>query len=247
MTVNNEKDFDGLMRIGRIVGMTIKVMAEAMRPGMTTAELDAVGAAYITSQGAQSAPQLVYKFPGATCISINEEVAHGIPGDRVIQPGDLVNIDVSAEMSGYFADSGGTFPVPPVKPEYQKICDCARTALEHSINAARAGQKNNAIGKAVELQARSCGFNIIRELSGHGVGKSIHEKPNVPNYFTKRSDDRLSDGLVITLEPFITNGSGRVYTADDTWTIKTPDGDRTAQYEHTIIVRHGKPVLVTAV
>jgi methionyl aminopeptidase len=247
MTVNNDKDFDGLMRIGRIVGMTIKVMAEAMRPGMTTAELDAVGAAYLKAQGAQSAPQLVYKFPGATCISINEEVAHGIPGGRVIQTGDLVNIDVSAELGGYYADSGGTYPVPPIKPEYQKICDCARAALQRSIEAARAGQRINAVGKAVELQARACSLNVIRELSGHGVGRSIHEKPSIPNYFTKRADERLTDGLVITLEPFITNGMGRVYTADDGWTIKTPEGTRTAQYEHTIIVRHGAPVLVTAV
>lgn len=247
MTVNDQKDFDGLMRIGRIVGLTIKTMAEAMRPGMTTAELDAIGAAYMKAQGAQSAPQLVYKFPSATCISINEEVAHGIAGDRVIKPGDLVNIDVSAELGGYFADSGSTFPVPPVRPEYQKICDTAKIALKRSIDAARAGQRINAIGKAVELEARAAGLNIIRELSGHGVGKSIHEKPSIPNYFTKRADDRLTDGLVITLEPFITNGSGRVYTAEDNWTIKTPDGDRTAQYEHTIIVRHGAPVLVTAV
>lgn len=235
------------MRIGRIVGMTIKVMAEAMRPGMTTAELDAIGAAYLKAQGARSAPQLIYQFPGATCISINEEVAHGIPGSRVIRPGDVVNIDVSAEMYGYFADSGSTFPVPPVKPEVQRLCDCARSALQRSIEAARAGQRINAVGKAVELQARACSFNIIRELSGHGVGKSIHEKPTIPNYFTKRADERLTDGLVVTLEPFITSGTGRVYTAADNWTIKTPDGDRTAQYEHTVIVRSGAPVLVTAV
>lgn len=247
MTVNNDKDFDGLMRVGRIVGMTIKTMAAALRPGMTTAELDAIGAAYLKAQGARSAPQLVYNFPGATCISVNEEVAHGIPGNRVIQPGDLVNIDVSAEMDGYYADSGSTFPVPPIKPEYQRICECARIALQRSIEAARAGQRINAVGKAVELQARAYGFNVIRELSGHGVGKSIHEKPSIPNYFTKRADQRLTEGLVITLEPFITNGSGRVYTAADNWTIKTPDGDRTAQYEHTIIVRDGAPVLVTAV
>lgn len=247
MTVTNEKEYEALLRIGKIVGMTMKVMAEAMRPGMTTAELDAIGAAYMTAQGARSAPQLVYKFPGATCISINEEVAHGIPGSRVIKEGDLVNIDVSAELDGFFADTGGSFPVPPVKPEYAKICNCAKAALQKSIDAARTGQRINAIGKAVELQARSCGLTIIRELSGHGVGRSIHEKPNIPNFFTKRADERLTDGLVITLEPFITNGSGRVYTADDTWTIKTPDRDRTAQYEHTIIVRDGAPILVTAV
>ena len=236
------------MRVGRIVGLVLKAMREAVRPGMTTAELDAIGAELLKQHGARSAPQLAYRFPGATCISINDEVAHGIPGSRVIQPTDLVNIDVSAELDGYWADSGASVPMPDATNEARRICECAQKALTRAIETTSAGQHIYAIGKAVETQADKCGYNVIRELSGHGVGRGIHEKPSIPNYFTKRAKDRLTDGLVITLEPFVTTGSGRIYTADDGWTIKTVDAKSiTAQYEHTVVVSKGNPILVTAV
>jgi methionyl aminopeptidase len=247
MSITSERDLAALMRIGRIVGLTIHKMRDALRPGITTAELDAIGAEFLKANGARSAPQLAYNFPGATCISINDEVAHGIPGSRVIQPGDVVNIDVSAELNGYWADSGATYPVPPVSAETQRICDCARAALVRAIEVARTGQHIHAIGKAVETHADRCGFNVIRELSGHGVGRGIHEKPSIPNYYTKRAKERLSDGLVVTLEPFVTNGNGRIHTADDGWTIKTDQVCITAQYEHTVVITSGTPILVTAV
>lgn len=247
MTAESEKDIEGLLKIGRIVGLAIQAMREALEPGMTTAELDAIGEKVLRQHGARSAPQLVYKFPGATCISINDEVAHGIPGARVVQPGDIVNLDVSAELNGYFADAGETVGVPPVKPETEHLLQCGREALARAIEAAHAGNKLNSIGRAVQTQAESCGYNVIRELSGHGVGRSIHEKPSVPNYFTHRAKENLTEGLVITLEPFLTPGTGRIYTADDGWTIKTVDGKGFAQFEHTVIITKDKPILVTAV
>ncbi len=247
MSIESEKDITGLLRIGRIVGMAIQAMRDALEPGMTTADLDAVGERFLKQNGARSAPQLAYKFPGVTCISVNDEVAHGIPGQRVIQAGDIVNIDVSAELNGYYADSGFTVPVPPVTPETQRLIDCAQQALASAINAAQAGAHINAIGRAVQNEAERCGYTVIRELSGHGVGRRIHEKPSVPNYFTNRAKERLTEGLVITLEPFLTLGSGRIYTADDGWTIKTVDKKPFAQFEHTIIVTKDKPILVTAV
>jgi methionyl aminopeptidase len=247
MSIESERDIEGLMRIGRIVGLALQHMSAALRPGMTTLELDALGAAFLKAHGARSAPVLVYRFPGATCISINDEVAHGIPSDRVIQPGDLVNIDVSAELNGYFADTGGTVPVPPVKSEVQRLCDTTRSALNRAIDAARAGKPINAIGRAVQTEAERGGFRIIRELSGHGVGRSIHEKPSVPNYFTNRAKDRLTEGMVITLEPFLTTGGGRIFTDENGWTIKTTDGVPGVQYEHTVIITKDRPLLVTAV
>ncbi len=247
MSIESPDDITGLLRIGRIVGLAIQAMRDALEPGMTTADLDAVGERFLRENGARSAPQLAYKFPGATCISVNDEVAHGIPGSRLIQAGDIVNIDVSAELGGYYADSGMTVGVPPVAPETERLLDCAQHALANAIDVARAGNRINAIGRAVQNQAEHCGYNVIRELSGHGVGRRIHEKPSVPNYFTHRAKDRLSDGLVITLEPFLTPGTGRIYTADDGWTIKTQDGKPFAQFEHTIIVTKDKPILVTAV
>ncbi len=247
MSIDSERDVAGLLRIGRIVGEAIQAMRDTLEPGITTAELDAVGARYMSDRGARSAPQLAYKFPGATCISVNDEVAHGIPGARVIQAGDVVNIDVSAELDGYFADSGYTVLMPPIKPENQRLVDCAQRALASAIEAAHSGNRLNAIGRAVQTQAERCHFNVIRELSGHGVGRNIHEKPSVPNYFTNRAKDHLTEGLVITLEPFLTPGNGHIFTADDGWTIKTRDGSTFAQFEHTIIVTNGKPILVTAV
>lgn len=247
MTVESERDIEGLLRIGRIVGLTIQTMREALEPGMTTGELDAIGERYLKANGARSAPQITYKFPGATCISVNDEVAHGIPGARVIQPGDVVNIDVSAELDGYFADAGETVGVPPVTAETERLLRCGRRALASAIEAARVGNRLNSIGRAVQSEAERCGYNIIRDLSGHGVGRGIHEKPSVPNYYTHRAKDHLTEGLVITLEPFLTPGTGRIYTADDGWTIKTVDGKGFAQFEHTVIITKDKPILVTAV
>jgi methionyl aminopeptidase len=247
MSIESADDIKGLLKIGRIVGLAILAMRDALEPGMTTAELDAIGEKFLKQNGARSAPQLAYKFPGATCISINDEVAHGIPGKRVIQPGDVVNIDVSAELDGYYADSGMTVPVPPVTAETERLLECARRALARAIDAAQAGNRINAIGRAVQTEAERCGYNIIRDLSGHGVGRKIHEKPSVPNYFTNRAKEKLTDGMVITLEPFLTPGNGKIYTAADGWTLKTTDHKPFAQFEHTIIVTQDKPILVTAV
>jgi methionyl aminopeptidase len=248
MSIDNEQDVLALMRIGRIVGLTLQHMGAAIRPGMTTAELDDLGARFLVGHGARSAPILTYKFPGYTCISINDEAAHGIPGDRVIQPGDLVNVDVSAELDGYFADTGGSFAVPPVAPERQRLLDTTRRALEAALAVVRAGQPLNVIGKAVESVAHPAGYSILRELGGHGVGRSLHEPPHaVPHYFNPRARQRLTEGMVLTIEPFLTTGAIHVKTDPDGWTLRTVDGSLAAQFEHTIIVTRDQPVLVTAV
>ncbi|MBZ0302154.1 MAG: type I methionyl aminopeptidase [Anaerolineae bacterium] len=248
MSIENEQDLIALMRIGRIVGLTLQHMGAAVQPGMTTAELDAIGAEFMAQHGARSAPILAYKFPGHTCISLNDEAAHGIPGDREIQPGDLVNIDVSAELDGYFADTGGSFAVPPVTSENQRLLATARKALDAATNAVRSGLPLNVIGKAVEKVARPAGYGILRELGGHGVGRSLHEKPHaIPHYFNPRARERLTEGMVLTIEPFLTTGATHVKTDEDGWTLRTVDGSLSAQYEHTLIITKGKPVLVTAV
>ncbi len=248
MSIDSEDDLVGLLRIGRIVGLTLQHMLAAIKPGMSTAELDAMGANFLTKHGARSAPILAYNFPGFTCISINDEAAHGIPRvDRIIQPGDLVNVDVSAELDGYWADSGASIPMPPVAPEKQRLCDFARQALEAAIGAARAGQPLYAIGKAVEPVAKKGGYGILRELGGHGVGRHIHEKPTVPLYYERRARQIMQKGMVFTLEPFLTTGAIHVRQDADGWTLRTPDGSLVAQYEHTIVITEGRPILVTAV
>lgn len=246
MTVESEKDLLGLMKIGRIVAQTLKHMQEALRPGMTTGELDAIGAEFMRQHGARSAPILAYKFPGHTCISINEEAAHGIPGDRVIQPGDMVNIDVSAELDGYIADTGASTPVPPTTPQQQKLLDFTQLALARAIDTARAGVPLNAVGRAVEQVAKDGGYKIIRELGGHGVGRHIHEKPSISNYFNRRLRGNFQENSVLTLEPFLTTGAIHVDTLADGWTLRTTDGSMVAQFEHTIVITKDRPIIVTA-
>lgn len=248
MIVDNDKDLMGLMAIGRVCGLTIKHMAEQMQPGMTTRELDEIGAAFLAQHGARSAPIITYNFPGATCISINEEVAHGIPGDRVIKAGDMVNIDVSAELDGYYADTGSTFIVPPTTPDKERLCDLTKEALQKAIDSVQAGKPLNVIGKAVETVSRKSGYKIIKELNGHGVGRSLHEAPrNIPNFYHPRAREKMQDGLVLTIEPFFNTGKAKIITADDGWTLKTIDGSLSAQYEHTIVVTQDRAIIVTAV
>jgi methionyl aminopeptidase len=247
MTVENDKDLIGLMAIGRICGLALKHMLGHVKPGITTAELDAIGAEFLKAHGANSAPILAYKFPGHTCISINDEAAHGIPGDRVIQEGDLVNVDVSAEKDGYWGDTGMSIAVPPVSDEKQRLLDATRQALDIAIETARAGVPIYEIGRAVEAHARKNGFQVIEELGGHGVGRNIHEKPSVPHHYNRRARQKLTEGMVITLEPFLTTGARHINTMPDGWTLKTRDGSLAAQCEHTVVITRDRPILVTAV
>lgn len=247
MIVKKPEDIAGLMKVGNLVGRTIVHMAKKMKPGMTTAELDAIGAKFLKKHGAVSAPIKEYKYPATTCISINDEAAHAIASpDRIIQAGDLVNIDVSAFLDGYIGDSGASFPVPPVSEEVQRLCDYTKRALSASLSMVRAGEPLWVIGKAAEAVAKEGGYTIIRELGGHGVGTKLHEPPHsVPHYFTKRARQKLKNGQVMTVEPFLNTGAGEIYTADDGWALITTDGSISAQYEHTIIVTDGAPILTT--
>ena len=248
MTVDSEEDLEKLRQIGKIVALALKAMAEAIRPGMSTAELDQVGGQVLQQYGARSAPRLVYDFPGDTCISVNDEAAHGIPGGRLIQPGDLVNVDVSAERDGFYADAALTVPVPPTTPAQRKLLRCTRRALRKGIAAAQVGAGLNEIGRAVEGEAKSCGFQVLRQLSGHGVGRSIHEDPhNIANYFNPSDKRRIQEGLVLTVEPFLSMGGHSVVTAEDGWTLKTKDGSLCAQFEHTLVVHSKRPIVITEI
>ncbi|PJF41074.1 MAG: type I methionyl aminopeptidase [Chloroflexi bacterium] len=247
MTVQSQKDLIGLMKIGQIVGKILQEMLAAVEPGITTGELDAMGAAMLKQYGARSAPIVTYNFPGATCISINDEAAHGIPGGRVIQPGDLVNIDVSAELNGYYADTGASIPVPPVSPLVQKLCDCAQHALTKGIDAARSGRRMYRIGQAMESEVKRCGFKSIKDLPGHGVGRKLHEPPSVPGFYKRSAKERLTDGLVITIEPFVSVSAQHIVQDEDGWTLVTTDGSLAVQYEHTVVITKDKPILLTKV
>jgi methionyl aminopeptidase len=235
-----------LQRVGRVVARTLDAMRSAVRPGITTAELDDVAARIFEEHGARSGPRIVYDFPGTTCISVNDEVVHGIPGPRVLQPGDLVTLDVTAELDGYFADAAVTVAVAPARPPALELVECAKTAFTRALDVARAGARVSAIGRVVEATVRERGFSVFRDLCGHGIGRTIHEDPSVPNHFDPRARQVLADGLVITIEPLVTTGSGRSRLARDRWTVLSADGGLAAHHEHTIVIGRGAPTILTA-
>jgi len=246
MTIETQADIDGLKRVGAVVSRVLKAMLDSIEPGMTTAELDALGQKWLADSGARSAPQVMYDFPGATCISINEEAAHGIPGQRRIQPGDLVNVDVSAELDGYYADTGGTRIVPPATPAKTRLCHATKMALDAALVEARAGNRINQIGKAIERVAKAHGFKTIKNLAGHGVGRSLHEAPEgIVSYCDPNDRRLLREGMVIAIEPFLSTKSTSVQETDDGWTLAAARGNLSAQYEHTLIVTRGAPIILT--
>lgn len=246
MSINSQKDLESLCKIGKIVARCLQLMQSKLEPGITTGELDAIGGAFLEAHGARSAPKLSYNFPGNTCISVNEEAAHGIPGAKVIKAGDLVNIDVSAELDGYFADTGGSAIVPPKAKLHLKICAAARRALQSAMIEARAGAKINRIGFAIESEAKKHGFTVIENLGSHGVGRALHEEPGfIAGYYDKKDHRILRENQVITIEPFISSGARQVVDSGDGWTLSTDPGVFTAQYEHTLVITKGMPLIMT--
>ena len=247
MTIRNRQELLGVLRVGRVVKLALDTTIAEVRAGATTQHLDRICAAVLSRYGARSAPRLVYGFPGSACISVNEEAVHGIPRrSRIVRAGDLVKIDVTAELAGYFADSATTVAVGEASPADQRLIRCTRSALEAALRVARADVPLNAIGRAVQAEVERRGFNIMPELGGHGVGRTIHEEPHVHNYHVPWDDRRLHVGLVLAIEPVISSGSGKSTTSADGWTISTADGARSAHFEHTIIVTEGPPIVATA-
>jgi methionyl aminopeptidase len=246
MSIRSQAQFEKLRAIGRIVRLALDTTAKAVRPGITTRELDEIGAAVLAENGAESAPPKVYGFPGAFCISVNEEAIHGIPGGRVIRSGDLVKLDLVAEKDGFYADAAVTVTVGEVSPQAGALARCAKKAFYVALQSARAGNRVYDIGREVERETERSGFRVLRELCGHGVGQTIHEAPSVPNYFDPRFRTRLTEGLVITIEPIISAGSRKGVLQPDQWTIRTGDGSLSAHYEHTVVITKREPILLTA-
>jgi methionyl aminopeptidase len=246
MTITKEDELSGLQDIGRIVANTLHSMAKAMEPGMTTRELDAIGRDLLTQEGAVSAPQSTYDFPGATCISVNEEIAHGIPGDRVLMPGDLVNIDVSASKNGYFADTGATFRFGPVRPSQDRLCRDGKRAMQIGIAQVGSGKPLAGIGNAIGRFASERGYTLIRNLASHGVGKSLHEYPEeIATWPTRRDKRRIDKGLVLTVEPFLSLGGIWATEGTDGWTLYAEPRAPVVQFEHTVVATERGAIIVT--
>jgi methionyl aminopeptidase len=246
MSIRSQAEFEKLRLIGRIVRQALDKTAAAVRPGITTRELNDIGAGVLAQNGAESAPPKVYGFPGALCISVNEEAIHGIPGERVIESGDLVKLDLVAEKDGFYADAAVTVRAGEVSATADALARCAERAFSQALRSARAGNRVYEIGRVVERETRRSGFQVLRDLCGHGVGRTIHEAPSVPNYCDPRVRARLTEGLVITIEPIISAGSGKSALQPDRWTIRTADGSLSAHHEHTIVITKNEPILLTA-
>jgi len=246
VSISGPEELAALKAAGAVVRRVLEAMKKQVRPGVTTVELDAIGAEIIEASGAHSAPAKVYRFPGANCISLNDEAVHGVPGNRALQEGDLLKLDVTIEKDGFMADAAETVGVGAISEEGQRLIACAQRAFEKAMLVARAGFRVSEIGRVVEREVRRDGFAVIRELGGHGIGRTIHEEPRVPNYPDPDMRRVLTEGLVIAVEPIIAAGSGKAVLADDGWTMKTADSRPAAHYEHTIVITKGAPVLLTA-
>ncbi len=246
MTISTEADLAAMQRVGRLVARTLAHMKALVRPGITTGALDDAGARFARAEGARSAPQLTYDFPGFTCISVNEEIVHGVPGPRVLAAGDVVKLDVTLELDGYMADSAITVLVPPVRPEVQRLQRAARIAFNRALDAARVGRRVRDVGAAVEAAARREGTVVLRELEGHGIGRRLHEAPSVPNWGDPRAQTVLRDGLVLAIEPMLASAAARVVEEADGWTLRTHNRVLAVHHEHTVVIRHGAPLILTA-
>lgn len=246
MSIESQADWKGLKAAARVARITLDALAKQVQPGVTTGELDEAAARIFAAHGARSAPAFTYGFPRTVLISVNDEIVHGIPGARRIATGDIVKLDVTVEKSGYIADAARSVVVKPAGAIAHDLADCARAAFQSALSVARAGVRVNEIGRAVEREVRRRGFSVIKGLSGHGVGRTIHEEPSVPNYYDPFQTDVLSEGLVLTIEPMISAGSTQVVEDDDGWTLRTRDGSLSAHYENTLVITRGEPIVLTA-
>jgi methionyl aminopeptidase len=246
MSIECASELEALKAIGALVARTLESMRRHVRAGVTTGELDAVAGECLRRAGARATPRHVYGFPAASCVSVNSEAVHGVPGKRALLPGDVVKLDVTADKAGYVADAARTVVVGGVPGVGQRLADCARAAFLQALPAARAGNCTRDIGRAVEREVRRRGFSVLRDLTGHGVGRAIHEPPCVPNYDEPRALDVLRPGMVLTIEPIISARRARLHEARDGWTIGTADGSLTAHHEETLVITDGAPIVLTA-
>lgn len=247
MSITKEAELTGMKKASEAVAYTLKAMRDYAKPGITTKELDNYGAAILAGFGAKSAPYLTYGFPGWTCISVNNEFCHGIPSDsRMLKEGDLVNIDVSAELDGFWADNGSSFVLGKDVNQHQKLVDASKRILHTAIYSIKGGVRIADVGHLIETEAKKQGYKVIKNLTGHGVGRSLHEEPHeIANFRDKFNNARFRKNTVVAVETFISTTSNYALTLRDGWTMVGNKGGYMAQHEHTIIVTDGAPVILT--
>lgn len=247
ITLKSAREIEIMARAGRIVAATLDLMGEQVRPGVSTEELDAAAEEFIRSHpGATPSFKGLYGFPKSLCISINEEIVHGIPSPkRILREGSIVSVDVGVYFEGFHADAASTFPVGKVSPEAERLLRVTVEALAAGIAEARLGNHIGDIGHAVQKVAEAAGFGVVRELVGHGVGQRMHEDPQVPNHGQPRRGPKLQAGMTLAIEPMITQGDYSTRMLDDNWTVVTADGSLAAHFEHTVAITKEGPRILT--
>lgn len=247
MSITSKEELLGMQQISNAVAETLKHMRAHAAPGMTTKELDDFGGSMLEAMGAKSAPKLTYGFPGWTCISVNNVVAHGIPSEEVVlKEGDLINIDVSAELGGFWADNGGSFILGEDINQLQPLVDTSKQILKKAISQIKGGVKIAEIGRLIETEARKSGYKVIKNLAGHGVGRSLHEEPHeILNCYDRYNTGRFKKNSVVAIETFIATASTYADQQEDGWTLLGNKGGFVAQHEHTIVVTDGEPMILT--
>ncbi|MFA9188478.1 type I methionyl aminopeptidase [Flavobacterium sp. FBOR7N2.3] len=247
MSITTESELIGMKKISEVVGITLKLMREYAKAGISTKELDEYGGSILKSYGAKSAPYETYKFPGYSCISVNKEAAHGIPSEKkILKEGDLINIDVSAELNGFWSDNGGSFIIGKDIHHHQPLVDASKQILQKAIQNIKGGVKIAEIGYLIETEARKSGYKVIKNLAGHGVGRSLHEKPeNILNYRVKSNQERFKKNTTVAIETFISTHSTIAVGLNDGWTLVGNKGGYVTQHEHTILITDDAPVILT--
>lgn len=240
-------EIEAIARAGAIIARLFAELPEHVRPGVTTARIDEFADGFIRShERAKPAFKGLYGFPRSVCISVNEEVVHGIPKeDRVLAEGDIVSVDVGVKLEGWYADAAVTLPVGRVDSETQRLLDVTQASLMEGIREARSGRRLGDVGHAIQTTAESAGYSIVRDLVGHGLGRSLHEEPQVPNFGKPGRGLALRPGLVIAIEPMVNQGTADVHTLDDKWTVVTADGMRSSHFEHTVAILEEGPRVLT--
>lgn len=230
---------------GRVVAQALETMRAAVRPGVTTAQLDAIGEATIRKAGATPSFKGLYQFPASVCVAVNDEVVHGIPGKRALKNGDIIKLDTGAQLDGWHGDATITAPVGEIDEESRRLIDATYGALLAGIAECRSGKRIGDIGHAIQEYAESRGYGVVRQYVGHAIGRKIHEEPQVPNYGDPGTGTMLRKGMVLTIEPMLTVGTYETHTLADNWTVVTNDGKRAAQFEHTVAITDGEPEILT--
>lgn len=242
--IRTEREINLIAESNKIVSETLDILNENIKPGIKTSDLDKLAEEFIISQGARPAFKGYMGFPATLCISIDDEVVHGIPNGKILKEGQIVSIDCGVEKNGYYGDSARTFAVGKIDSKKQNLLNVTKESLMRGIAAAKEGNYVSDIGNAVQMYVESHGYSVVRELVGHGIGTELHEEPQVPNYGKPKQGHRLQAGMCIAIEPMINAGKKETYTERDGWTVKTKDGSVSAHFEHTIaITKNGAKIL----